>query len=211
MKPVVILSDNHANLPALLAVLREVQTSGAERVIFLGDLVGYGASPAECVNWVRKLGGACVMGNHDVEIENVRRPGFRFYEPEWQQRGYQAGLAHAAKSLDMEPARWLARLPYTMTIPGAVAAHGSWNDPEISTTSKMPRARHRPWRLYARASSRLASSDTLTHRGSAAIRPLHQPLVHPWPGNYPVARPGRAAEILRRRDVSGLAGGGGGG
>ena len=50
MKPIAILSDIHANLPALLAVLREVQTSGAERVIFLGDLVGYGASPAECVN-----------------------------------------------------------------------------------------------------------------------------------------------------------------
>ena len=70
------------------------------------------------------------MGNHDVEIENVRRPGFRFYDPEWQNRGYQAGLAHAAKSLDMEQAGWLARLPYTMTIPGAVVAHGSWNDPE---------------------------------------------------------------------------------
>ncbi len=130
MKPIAILSDIHANLPALLAVLREVQTSGAARVIFLGDLVGYGASPAECVAWVRKLGGDCVMGNHDVEVENVRRPGFRFYDPEWQQRGYQAGLAHAAKSLDMEQAGWLARLPYTMTIPGAVVAHGSWNDPE---------------------------------------------------------------------------------
>jgi hypothetical protein len=39
-------------------------------IVFLGDIVGYGGSPAECVDLVRKLGGACVMGNHDVEIGN---------------------------------------------------------------------------------------------------------------------------------------------
>jgi hypothetical protein len=49
MKPIAILSDIHANLPALLAVLREVQTSGAGHIVFLGDIVGFGASPAECV------------------------------------------------------------------------------------------------------------------------------------------------------------------
>lgn len=60
MSKIAILSDIHSNLPALQAVLSEVQSSGAGRIVFLGDIVGYGASPAECVDWVRKLGGECV-------------------------------------------------------------------------------------------------------------------------------------------------------
>ena len=100
MRKIAILTDIHANLPAFVAVLLDVQASGAERVVFLGDIVGYGASPAECVDWVRKLGGVCVMGNHDVEIRAVRKRGGSFRDPDWKNCGYQAGLAHAAECLD---------------------------------------------------------------------------------------------------------------
>ncbi len=130
MNKIAILTDIHANLPAFVAVLRDVQASGAERVVFLGDIVGYGASPAECVEWVRKLGGFCVMGNHDVEIRAVRKRGGSFRDPDWKNCGYQAGLAHAAKCLDASQADWLAALPFSMKIPGAFAAHGSLVEPE---------------------------------------------------------------------------------
>jgi hypothetical protein len=63
MSEIAILSVIHANLPTLEVVLRDVAQCGADRVVFLGDIVGYGASPAECVDLVRKLGGECVMGN----------------------------------------------------------------------------------------------------------------------------------------------------
>lgn len=130
MSSIAILSDIHGNLPAFEAVVREAQQLGVERFAFLGDIVGYGASPAECLALVRKLGGPCVMGNHDEAIEAVRRPGFRFYDPEWQSRGYQAGLAHAAKELSDAQAAWLAALPFTTTLPGAVAAHASLYQPQ---------------------------------------------------------------------------------
>ena len=130
MSKIAILSDIHANLPALKAVLRDVQQSGADQIVFLGDIVGYGASPAECVDWVRKLGGVCVMGNHDVEIRAVRNRGCSFRDPDWKKCGYQAGLAHAAKCLDASQADWLATLPFTLKIPGAFAAHGSLDEPE---------------------------------------------------------------------------------
>ena len=71
MQKIAILSDIHANLPALEAVLREVEQCGAGRIVFLGDIVGYGASPAECVDRVREHGGECVMGNHDIAIKIV--------------------------------------------------------------------------------------------------------------------------------------------
>lgn len=130
MSSVAILSDIHGNLPALEAVLAEVRASGEEDIVFLGDIVGYGASPAECVELVRKHGGRCVMGNHDAEIHRVRRRGGTFRDPEWKKCGYQAGLAHAARCLDADQAGWLANLPYRFAIPGAVAAHASLNEPE---------------------------------------------------------------------------------
>jgi predicted phosphodiesterase len=130
MSKIAILSDIHANLPALKAVLRDVQQSGANQIVFLGDIVGYGASPAECVDWVRKLGGVCVMGNHDFEIHALREQGYTFQNPDWKSCGYQAGLAYAAKCLDADQADWLAALPFTLRISGAFAAHGSLAEPE---------------------------------------------------------------------------------
>ncbi len=60
-----VLSDIHANLPALEAVLRAA-TGDWDRVIVLGDLVGYGAEPNEVVARVRALGPyAAIRGNHD--------------------------------------------------------------------------------------------------------------------------------------------------
>ena len=130
MSKIAILSDIHGNLPAFEAVVREVETSGADNIVFLGDIVGYGASPAECVALVRKLGGHCVMGNHDEAIATVRQPGFQFRDPDWRACRYLAPLAHAAKELDDDQAAWLAALPYTTTLPGASAAHASLHQPQ---------------------------------------------------------------------------------
>ena len=130
MSKIAILSDIHGNLPAFEAVVRDAQQNGAERFVFLGDVVGYGASPAKCVTLARKLGGHCVMGNHDETIETVRQPGFQFRDPDWRNCRYLAPLAHAAKELDDEQAAWLAALPYTTTLPGANAAHASLYQPQ---------------------------------------------------------------------------------
>lgn len=130
MSKIAILSDIHANLPALQAVLRDVQGSGAERVICLGDIVGYGASPAQCVDEVRKLGGVCVMGNHDIAIKHVRQRGRQGMGEGWEKSGYAAGLLHSAESLGGERSSWLESLPFTLRIPGAVAAHANFHEPE---------------------------------------------------------------------------------
>jgi len=130
MPTVAILADIHSNFPALEAVLRDVEQCGAERIVFLGDIVGYGGSPAECVNLVRKMGGACVMGNHDVEIDKVRKRGCTFRDADWKCCEYQAGLAHSARCLDADQAQWLSALPFRMKLPGAIAAHGSLDEPE---------------------------------------------------------------------------------
>lgn len=62
-----ILSDIHANWEALSAVLSHVRRKKFERTLFLGDIVGYGASPNAVLDWLRGLGsaGISIRGNHD--------------------------------------------------------------------------------------------------------------------------------------------------
>jgi len=62
-----ILSDIHANWAALQAVRAHVRRKRFDRVVFLGDAVGYGASPNQVLTWLRSLGPALdvVRGNHD--------------------------------------------------------------------------------------------------------------------------------------------------
>ncbi|MFW5877116.1 MAG: metallophosphoesterase family protein [Myxococcota bacterium] len=112
-----VLADVHANLPALESVLAEVEASGAERVLVLGDVVGYGASPAECVERVREAADGAVMGNHDFASLGG---------------GYQPGTHEAARRalqwtrsrLDVSARRFLSSLPACSVDLGMVMAHG---------------------------------------------------------------------------------------
>jgi diadenosine tetraphosphatase ApaH/serine/threonine PP2A family protein phosphatase len=63
---VALLSDVHGNLPAFRTVLEDAARTGAEAVWCLGDLVGYGAQPDECVDLARQRCDRCLLGNHDL-------------------------------------------------------------------------------------------------------------------------------------------------
>ena len=59
-----ILSDIHGNLTALEAVLEDVEDQNVDRIVCLGDVIGYGPAPRECLDLVEKFQ-FCVLGNHD--------------------------------------------------------------------------------------------------------------------------------------------------
>src|SRR3954469_936786 len=63
-----ILSDIHANLPALEAVLADIDGGGLSEVWCLGDVVGYGAQPDECTHLVRERCDLSLVGNHDLAV-----------------------------------------------------------------------------------------------------------------------------------------------
>ncbi len=63
-----ILSDIHGNLEALQSVLAEVRRRKVEKYICLGDIVGYGANPNECLELIRSLNPVAVLGNHDAAV-----------------------------------------------------------------------------------------------------------------------------------------------
>ena len=60
-----ILSDIHANLEALQAILKDMQHVHIDRVIFLGDLIGYNPNPNECVEISKSIVYKAIRGNHD--------------------------------------------------------------------------------------------------------------------------------------------------
>jgi diadenosine tetraphosphatase ApaH/serine/threonine PP2A family protein phosphatase len=65
---VALLSDVHGNLPAFEAVLADVRATGVDQIWNLGDLVGYGAQPDECVELARESCDLCLIGNHDLVV-----------------------------------------------------------------------------------------------------------------------------------------------
>ncbi|MDX6609509.1 MAG: hypothetical protein QOF85_1434 [Solirubrobacterales bacterium] len=62
------ITDIHANLPALEAVLADVEANGVEQVWCLGDVLGYGVEPDACTDLVRERCEICLVGNHDLAV-----------------------------------------------------------------------------------------------------------------------------------------------
>ena len=67
---VAVISDIHSNLPALVAVLSDIETRQADvdQIWCLGDIVGYGANPDACAALTANLADVCLAGNHDLVV-----------------------------------------------------------------------------------------------------------------------------------------------
>ena len=68
MKPFAVISDVHSNLEALQAVIADIHDRGISRILFLGDAVGYGPDPDECIKLLKKNCHSSIMGNHDRAV-----------------------------------------------------------------------------------------------------------------------------------------------
>ncbi len=74
------IADIHANLPALEAVIKDA--GGADETVFLGDIVGFGPHPAECVDFLMRMAPKAVIGNHDKAI--LRKQNMAVFGPGWR-------------------------------------------------------------------------------------------------------------------------------
>ncbi len=119
MARIALLSDIHGNAVALKRVLREVAKEGVDSVICLGDVVGYGPAPAECVELVYDHCDVCVLGNHD---EAVLVDGT---EERFNDRA-RAALDYTRGALDDWHLTMLKLMPYRATRSGVAFAHGSF-------------------------------------------------------------------------------------
>ena len=119
---VAVLSDVHANLHALEAVLAEVDGGGFEELWFLGDLVGYGPRPNECTAILRDRATVCLAGNHDlVVLGKIPMSAF--------QNDAAAAAVWTRRTLDEEARSFLETLEPLAPRPGAQLFHGSPRNP----------------------------------------------------------------------------------
>ncbi len=118
-----ILSDVHANLEALEAVLRALEKEHVDRLLCAGDLVGYGADPAACLAQLRNQGAACVCGNHDYAVAGK-------LEPDWFNDQARAAVEWTARCLPEPEKGYLEELPLVWTDSNVTLVHGSVHEPE---------------------------------------------------------------------------------
>ncbi len=123
-KTFAVISDIHSNLEALESVLADIDRRSITDIYCLGDVVGYGASPKECLDLVSERCAAILCGNHDQAV---------FYEPcsfnisaeraaYWTRRVFEEESNAALRNK-----RWqvLGRLPYKFEVHGLLMVHAS--------------------------------------------------------------------------------------
>jgi len=114
-----IISDIHANFQALKVALDYLNMAGVDKIMCLGDLVGYGAEPFECIQVVRdKPDIYTIAGNHDRQVIGEKDPRMR--------KTATKVLEWTADNISPANARYLKQLPQGMTVDDAfVIVHGS--------------------------------------------------------------------------------------
>ncbi len=92
--PTAVISDIHGNAEALRAVLADIETRNVDRIICLGDIVGYGPEPLECVDLVAERCAWSLIGNHDFAV---------LYEPTNFNPGAEQAAFWTRDQFDAEP------------------------------------------------------------------------------------------------------------
>ncbi|HWB54430.1 MAG TPA: metallophosphoesterase family protein [Tepidisphaeraceae bacterium] len=119
-----IVSDIHSNFEALTAVLAEIDKRGITEIVCLGDVIGYGPNPIECLDLIRQRASVSLMGNHDFAV---------LYEPYNFNSGAESASYWTRRQFEEEPdknkkaERWnfLGALPVRHKAQHFLAVHAS--------------------------------------------------------------------------------------
>jgi len=122
-KKYAILGDIHANWEALTAVLADAESQGVDTYVCVGDIVGYNANPAECLEKIRSLCVAVVRGNHDHYVSHDEC--LEDFHPlasnviDWTR-----------KQLSREQIQYLKNLRFSRMVDGFTIVHSTLDMPE---------------------------------------------------------------------------------
>ena len=121
---IALLSDIHANIQALDACLAHARAQQAQRFVFLGDMVGYGADPSPVINRIMLLteeGALALLGNHDA---------MALTPPAEMKTVGDSTAAWTHRQLSDAQRQWLSSLPLTLQQDQTLFVHASADNPE---------------------------------------------------------------------------------
>jgi diadenosine tetraphosphatase ApaH/serine/threonine PP2A family protein phosphatase len=153
-----IFADIHANRQAFAACLEAARVRGAERLILLGDFVGYGGDPEWTVDTVTSLveqGAVAVRGNHDHAIDHLS---------ESMNPSAKAAIDWTRSRLNAAQRRFLAELPMTHEEEDRLYVHSEASDPKR-------------WR-YVQSATDAARSMIATEAQVSFCGHIHQPSLY---------------------------------
>jgi predicted phosphodiesterase len=119
-----IVSDLHANLAAWQTVLNDIADLKADKIICLGDVVGYGPNPVEVLESVYQVVSVTLQGNHDAAVCGALSP--ESFSPR-----AQAAVRQHRELLAPAALEWLKQLPLIHAEPGFRCAHSEFDNPAL--------------------------------------------------------------------------------
>ncbi len=120
-----IISDIHANIDALSVALNIIESRKIKEIICLGDIIGYGANPNECIELVRKHCSTVILGNHDETLLN-----FEFAQEQFNDNALRSAEwthTHVTK----KNKKWIEDLQRTAAKHNFLFVHSSPKEPTI--------------------------------------------------------------------------------
>jgi len=118
-----IISDIHANIDALEAVLADIGQWPCRGILCLGDIVGYGPGPAACVQRVMDTCAVSVFGNHEAMLFLADQ-----FPPEEMPSSVGDPITLASEQLSDEQMKWLRDLPISADLDPMTLSHAALND-----------------------------------------------------------------------------------
>jgi predicted phosphodiesterase len=120
-----VLGDIHGNREALAEVLGALSDRGVQKILCVGDVVGYNADPDECVRLLRERSAVCIAGNHDLIA--LGRLGF-----ERCSNKARYSLQRTRRALAPDTKAWLAAQPASRLVEDAIVLiHGGARDVQL--------------------------------------------------------------------------------
>lgn len=122
MTKLAIISDIHSNIDAFQSVLKHIDEVGADMIINLGDIVGYGPCPNECMSLIHEREIQSVLGNHDEYVTLIMDPRVEKLRDE-----IRKVVEWTQCQLSMDDLKWLSKLPMRMDAEYFEILHASYS------------------------------------------------------------------------------------
>ncbi|MBN3040873.1 MAG: metallophosphoesterase family protein [Candidatus Omnitrophica bacterium] len=118
-----IFSDVHSNLEAFKVVSDYLKRSKLDRLIFIGDIIGYGPRPAECISLLRDINPVLVTGNHEWGI--LDKLALSYFNPD-----ARASLVWTRKQITSADIKYLSSFSLSYENEELICVHGSLSKPD---------------------------------------------------------------------------------